>query len=101
MTIVEWSLYSQFQVDKSLSGDLSSGIPQAVLQEFCNSDIVAFFLFANPQIQESIPARCFGRVLNFLVPACSIRRAPQTLFAIYFELVRTSFYCRVIINFPA
>jgi hypothetical protein len=34
MTIVEWSLYSEFEVDKSLSGDASSGVPHAVLREF-------------------------------------------------------------------
>jgi hypothetical protein len=36
MTIVEWSLYSEFEVDKSLSGDASSGVPHAVLREFGN-----------------------------------------------------------------
>jgi hypothetical protein len=34
MTIVEWSVYSEFEVDKSLSGDASSGVPHAVLREF-------------------------------------------------------------------
>jgi hypothetical protein len=34
MTIVEWSVYSGFEVDKSLSGDASSGVPHAVLREF-------------------------------------------------------------------
>jgi len=33
MTIVEWSLYSEFEVDKSLSGDASSGVSHAVLRE--------------------------------------------------------------------
>jgi len=37
MTIVGWPLYSEFEVDKSLSGDPSSGVFQALLKEFGDS----------------------------------------------------------------
>lgn len=37
MTIVEWPLYSEFEVDKSLSGSPSSGIFHAVLKGFGGS----------------------------------------------------------------
>jgi len=37
MTIVGWPLYSEFEVDKSLSGDPSSGVLQALLKEFGSS----------------------------------------------------------------
>src|SRR5580704_15700599 len=37
MTIVGWPLYSEFEVDKSLSGSPSSGILQALLREFGSS----------------------------------------------------------------
>jgi hypothetical protein len=37
MTIVGWPLYSEFEVDKSLSGDASSGVFQALLKEFGDS----------------------------------------------------------------
>jgi hypothetical protein len=34
MTIVEWPLYSEFKVDKSLSGEASSGVLHAGLRDF-------------------------------------------------------------------
>jgi len=37
MTIVEWPLYSEFEVDKSLSASPSSGILQTVLKGFGGS----------------------------------------------------------------
>jgi hypothetical protein len=37
MTIVEWPLYSEFEVDKSLSGNPSSGVLPVVLEEFGSS----------------------------------------------------------------
>ena len=37
MTIVGWPLYSEFEVDKSLSGSPSSGVLQALLREFGGS----------------------------------------------------------------
>ncbi len=37
MTIVGWPLYSEFEVDKSLSGSPSSGVLQALLKEFGGS----------------------------------------------------------------
>jgi hypothetical protein len=48
MTIVEWSLYSEFEVDKSLSGDASSGVPHAVLREFASPlELSGRFIFRN------------------------------------------------------
>jgi hypothetical protein len=37
MTIVGWPLYSGFEVDKSLSGNPSSGVLQGLLKEFGDS----------------------------------------------------------------
>jgi hypothetical protein len=37
MTIVGWPLYSEFEVDKSLSGNPSSGVLRGLLKEFGGS----------------------------------------------------------------
>lgn len=48
MTLVGWSPYSEFEVNKSLSGDASSGIFQAVLKELGSADFSARVMAGRP-----------------------------------------------------